>query len=234
MGFDKKAIAVVPAAGSGARMGLPHSKLLCKIAGESVLARTLNIISSSALFDKIIVPCRDEDRAIFSAEAEALATPVEFITGGSSRQQSVKFALDVIRQNYDKSQDLFVLVHDAARCFVSIDLLKRCLESAYKYKAVTAALECVDTIYSRGPDNSISLPLLERAQLRAIQTPQAFSFDLLWNAHLSASELASDDSGLVAGIHSVKFIDGETSNFKVTNFEDLQRADYWLRTQADK
>ena len=218
-----RAFAIIPAAGSGERMRLPQSKLLCQISGKSILRRTLESFSQTGLFERIFIPCRDIDREQFAEAAKELDTAVEFITGGMTRQQSVKLALEYIYK-LDNHQKLLVAVHDAARCFVSKDLIERCVNSARLNKAVTAAIPCVDTIYTQTENACIALPLLDRSRLRSIQTPQVFSFELLWKAHNDLSIESSDDAGLVAQIHPVTLVEGEILNFKITTTEDLRKA----------
>lgn len=240
MGFDKKAIAesmssaqkaiaIIPAAGSSSRMGLSQSKLLCQVNGISVLQRTLTAVSDTELFESILVPCRDSDIEAFSKCAKNLGTPVEFFTGGTHRQESVLIALKRIQQMDCSKSDLIVMIHDAARCFVSRQLIEQAVDEARNHKAVSAAIACVDTVYKIDDNNQLVLPLLERSQLRSIQTPQAFDFELIFKAHSVATGNYSDDAGLVAKMQPVTLIEGDPSNFKITTLEDLERAQAILK-----
>lgn len=225
MGLQSRAIAIIPAAGSGERMRLPESKLLCRIDGQPILAKTLKVFSESKLFDSILVPCRDRDKDNFASSAASLDTPIQFFTGGAIRQESVKIALQRIANSNLEKENLLVLVHDAARCFVTPELIERSLLAAREHRAISAAVSCIDTVYQADEKSRILIPLLERSNLRSIQTPQAFEFQILWKAHSEAAlHSASDDAGLVAAIHPVVLIEGERSNYKITTIEDLNRA----------
>lgn len=224
MSLSETAFAIVPAAGSGQRMGLNHSKLLCRGNGQSILFRTLSILNRTNRFARIIVPCRPQDMPVFRAETAEIADSLTFVAGGKTRQESVKAALVHLRDsnlNPADQNSALILIHDAARCFVSEGLIANALDIAAESRAVTAAIDCVDTIYSKNSLGNIALPLLERNGLATIQTPQVFDLQLLWNAH-SSEELASDDAGLVARIHPVRLIPGEISNIKITTKDQLQ------------
>ena len=217
----RKTFAIIPAAGSGSRMGLPYSKLLCQLQGEEILIKTFRALAQDNWCDTFILACRSTDREQFSVLLNTLNVAIEFVEGGQSRQESVRNALCHLKKQHNPSDDSLVLVHDAARTFVSPDLISRCLASAAISGATTAAVNCVDTIYQVDSQERLIKPLLERKQLRAIQTPQVFRFDLLWQAHQNSSLRASDDAGLVSQIAEVVCIEGEVANIKVTLPSDL-------------
>lgn len=220
--FDnRQVVAILPAAGSSARMGLSHSKLLCEVEGDPVLLRTLKVLDASGLFDLIIIACRDQDLEGFSSIAAQSSTKTNFVRGGQTRQESVRLALTYLETNQICSDSSLIAVHDAARCHVSVDLLKRCVQAAAESGAVTAAIDSVDTVYQADSQGVLDKTLLQRSALKIIQTPQVFKFGLLWKAHNMADIEASDDAGLVAQIAPVSCVAGEASNRKITSPEDL-------------
>jgi 2-C-methyl-D-erythritol 4-phosphate cytidylyltransferase len=219
----RKTFAIIPAAGSGSRMGLPHSKLLCKNQGQELLLKTLIALSQNPWCDCFVIACRDVDRLHFADILKDLRLPIEFVEGGESRQHSVKNALNFIKLKLAPASDSLVLVHDAARCFVSAKLIDTCLATALDRHAVTAAVSCIDTVYAVDSAEKLQTPVLERKSLRAIQTPQVFKFDLLVKAHAEASIFASDDAGLVAQIANVYCVEGDAKNIKITVPSDLEK-----------
>ena len=202
-------------------MGLPYSKLLYKLDGEEILLKTLKAFEQAECIDLIIIACRDEDREIFANLAKDIHLKIEFVTGGESRQESVSLALKYLELSAACTADSLIAVHDAARCHISIDLIRRTVKAAAEKGAVTAALSCVDTVYRTDDSARLEKDLLHRSSLRIIQTPQVFLFELLSRAHKEIKIEASDDAGLVAQIAPVFCIEGDLQNKKITLPEDL-------------
>lgn len=223
-----KAIAIVPAAGSGQRMGLPQSKLLCPLRGRPVLSRTLLTLADSGFFETIVVPCRAVDRVGFKKLADEIEATCDFIEGGMTRAESVQLALAHIQKTVSDCENRLIAVHDAARCLLSAELLSRCMQAGEQFGAVAPALPVVDTVYHCDLEHFLTLPLLERASLRAMQTPQVFKFSLLWHAHQDQTSGGTDDAGMVAKFHRVKLVEGESTNIKITSFNDLAVAENLL------
>lgn len=235
-------IAIVPAAGASARMRLgqsaPASKTLLDIGGRTVLERTVAAIADTPDLKAIIVavPAGSVDQ--FSADhsaalsescgaaLEAAGISLAFCAGGATRQASVFEALRYIDEHFLEllAGDVRVLVHDAARCFVSAQLITRAVAAAWEHPAVIAALPCVDTV-KRVSAEGLVIGSVDRAGLWNVQTPQIFSFELLKKGHLLAQEAeessATDDSSLVEKIHPVQVVEGERQNIKITTPEDL-------------
>lgn len=227
------AIAILLAAGSGARMGRALPKALLPIAGRTVLARSLDILLSCGQFSRIIVAVPNsfivgEHAAAFSSLA--LPPMVTVVQGGTTRALSVRSGLAVL----DSSclPKTLVAVHDAARCMVSVDLITRVIESARRAGAATAAVPCFDTIVQSGPDQTIS-QTLDRSKLWAVQTPQVFELELLRDAHRDGNKDATDDATLVHRFHPVEIVPGDRHNLKITTVEDLAWAEKILSAQLD-
>lgn len=223
-------IAVLPAGGSSRRAAqnklvqLYRSKLLVPIEGTPVLLKTLAVFAASHAFEYIVLSLAADLRDDFS---KLLAEPlhgnleVRQVLGGETRQQSVFNALKLIKAAEADTSDLYVVVHDAARCFLSTELVRLTLDQVLLHQAVSAAVEVSDTIVEVGPENQL-LCNHPRERLRAVQTPQAFKFDLLYQAHLSAGADATDDSTLVAKTgQAIYYFQGEHSNRKLTFAEDF-------------
>ena len=145
--------------------------------------------------------------------------PPTLTEGGNTRQASVKNLLESTNAEY-------VLIHDAARPFLSARVIIDMLEAIQKHGAATVALPCVDTLVRSSGE--LWEGLLDRTQIQTIQTPQGGRRDWLLEAHQSALEenwSATDDAGLLARAgHTVHLVRGDSRLFKVTTPEDLEMA----------
>lgn len=213
--------AIVPAEGSSPAARGPIPKPLLMLGGKSVLARTLESLTSFARCSAIVVTCpplfRDE------CAAQSADERVHCILGGATRQESVARAVRWIDEEIGAPRDTLVVIHDAARCLASSHLFQRALEEAQHHGAVTTALPMVDSLIKVSPQRE-SLHSVDRAGVWAVQTPQVFRLELILRAHAGAAEGATDDASLVAPFHAVRVIEGERTNIKITHPEDLDFA----------
>ncbi len=224
--YQNRCIAIVPAAGSGTRFGGDKSKLLFSINDEVILRRTIRILHSCSFIDHIIVPCRDENQVEFASLTQDFCNRISFCRGGTTRQMSVKNAIEVISEKWKSElRNLFVLIHDAARCLISVDLIKKVWEAALTFDAVTLGIPINDSIKRvRTEDRKIN-ESVDRSGLWATQTPQIFRFKLLESAHLQNKfKNVTDDASLVQEIHGVWMVPGDRRNIKITTKEDLELA----------
>ena len=193
--------ALIPAAGSGERLGM-GPKALLELNRISLLERS--IAAFYGIASEIIV-------ALPSDLILALPDGVRRVTGGATRQQSVYNLLEAATFET-------VLIHDAARPFLHRDVILRVLSAALETGAATAALPASDTLILESDGNWGSV--LDRSQIRAVQTPQGFNRALLLEAHRKArleGIAATDDAGLVARLgQRVMLALGDERLFKVT------------------
>lgn len=225
--------AVVVAAGSGTRAGGDRPKQFQMVGGHSVLARTLSMLTGLPSLSAIQPVVRAEDRALYEAEAANVTTSVLLppVAGGTTRQDSVRAGLEALAPH---KPDI-VLVHDAARPFASRALTERAIDAVAKTGAAIPGLAVTDTIKAVDHHDLVS-ETLDRSTLRAIQTPQAFAYQPLLDAHRRALREArndfTDDAALVewAGMRVTVF-DGEACNIKITTPEDFMRVDAMLAAQ---
>ncbi|MEA3068287.1 MAG: 2-C-methyl-D-erythritol 4-phosphate cytidylyltransferase [Sphingomonadales bacterium] len=215
--------AVVVAAGRGFRAGGEGPKQYREIGGEPVIRSSLKGLAGHpgiAMVQPVIHP---DDTALFRAAAAGLDV-LEPVFGGATRQASVRAGLEQLRP---RRPDL-VLVHDAARPFVSGALISRGIAAASACGAAIPALAIADTVKTVDPSGAVT-GTIERAQLRLVQTPQAFAFATLLEAHQRARaagrEDFTDDAALAewAGI-KVSTFEGEAANVKLTTADDFVRA----------
>jgi len=215
---------IIPAGGSGERLGANMPKALVQLGGKTLIEHA--VAQMAPIADQIVVaaPAGYEDQF-----RSLLGTDVTIVTGGITRTESVKAALSVL------SKDLrYVLVHDAARPLASTDLARRIIkELEAGADAVIPGLKVADTIKRVNIDGFVT-KTPNRTKLRAIQTPQGFTYETLVTAHKSKSD-ATDDAGLVEELDiPVKVILGEERALKITTPEDFQRAYRFLLGESSQ
>lgn len=204
-------------------MGGERSKVLMELGGRYIVERAVGSLLACGLIERVIVATRQESIAEVRACLAGIQS-LEVVAGGASRQLSVRAALSRLA---DEPSD-YVLVHDAARCLVTPELARRCIEAAFEHRAVTAAIACVDSL-KLVADGGVVERSLERAGVWLVQTPQVFAMELLVAAHQDAPQAATDDASLVERIHPVRVVRGESTNLKVTTPPDLELAGAILR-----
>jgi 2-C-methyl-D-erythritol 4-phosphate cytidylyltransferase len=214
-------VAVVPAAGSGERLGAGRPKAFVKLGGKPLLEHALDGLRGSGVIDDVVVAVppalTDEAKLIFGGAAEIVA-------GGADRTESVRLALDVV------GDAEFVLVHDAARALTPVALIIRVVRALEAgHSAVVPGLPLTDTIKAVDA-NGVVLDTPERAGLRAVQTPQGFRTDVLRRAYERAGAgVVTDDASLVEqGGTPVQIVDGDPLAFKITTPMDLLLAEALL------
>ena len=214
MNHTPTSAAIIAGAGMGHRLGADIPKALIQIDGVTLIERAFAALSP--VVDEIVITApagyEDQFRAIVGDSATV-------ITGGVLRSDSVNVALKSLSPSTK-----YVLVHDAARALATSELAERVLHGLTSGEsAVIPALSVVDTIKEVDRDGYVrSTP--DRSILRAVQTPQGFSVDVLKRAH-EASEDATDDAALVEALGvKVKTIPGEARAMKITNPEDIAMA----------
>lgn len=216
------AVAVIVAAGSGARLG-KGPKALLSIGGRPLVRLAVERAVTSASIGSVVVVAPPGYEDAVRDALGSIAGSVAIVTGGATRQRSVAAGMDAV----DTGADV-VVVHDAARPFASTALFAAVIEAVRSgADAAVPVLPLVDTV-KRVRDGSI-VGTEPRDQLALAQTPQACSAQLLRNGLAKADEAGldfTDDAGLLewAGA-SIRTVAGEPENFKITTPEDLARAD---------
>jgi 2-C-methyl-D-erythritol 4-phosphate cytidylyltransferase/2-C-methyl-D-erythritol 2,4-cyclodiphosphate synthase len=215
--------AIIVAAGRGSRAGGDVPKAYRPLGGQPMIRFSLNAFSTDPHISIVQPVIHADDRVLFDAAAGGLdLLPPVF--GGGTRQASVRAGLEALLVHRPE----IVLVHDAARPFASAGLIGRAVAAA-KVTAAVPGIALSDTVKAVEAHERVA-QTLDRAALRAIQTPQGFNFDALLAAHRRAAaagrEDFSDDAALMewAG-HPVTVFAGEADNVKLTVPEDFARAE---------
>jgi 2-C-methyl-D-erythritol 4-phosphate cytidylyltransferase len=208
-------VGIVPAAGSGERLGASGPKAFAMCGGRSLLDWSLEVLE--AVCDRVVVAVP----AGFEAEDRVL--------GGASRSQSVKLALAAT------PEATIAIVHDAARPLITRELVQECIDALEGWDGVVAAAPVPDTIKEADPSGRV-VRTLDRSALWAIQTPQVFRAEVLRRA-LDVDDAvlaaATDDASLVeAAGGSVRVVEAAAENIKVTRPVDLALAEALLRARC--
>lgn len=220
---------LIPAAGSGRRMGSQRNKLLLSLLGKPLLSWTLAAAEASRQISWIGIMGQKEDFSDFQEILAdlSLTKPVELIQGGATRQESVYNGLQALPSRADR-----VLIHDGARCLATPELFDRSAEALFGCQGLIVAIPVKDTI--KVVDGAkIVRDTPDRSKLWAAQTPQGFEVKLLKQCHEEGREKGwevTDDAALFekCGL-PVKIVEGEETNLKVTTPVDLSVAEFILR-----
>ena len=232
-GRDLRTVALVPAAGRGLRMGGHVPKQFLSLGGHPILIQSLRMLQTSPIIQEIIL-------AVPEAELQYcldhILSPGEFgkvtkvVPGGAQRQDSVRHALAEVGEETD-----IVLVHDAVRPFLTLDMIRNVVQAAAEHGAAIVALPMRDTVKYVRADGVIE-KTVDRRPLWLAQTPQAFRRTWLEEGHRKALQngtQATDDSDLVEQIGKpVVVVEGSGENIKVTRPEDLVIGEAILRSRT--
>jgi 2-C-methyl-D-erythritol 4-phosphate cytidylyltransferase/2-C-methyl-D-erythritol 2,4-cyclodiphosphate synthase len=250
----KRVVALLVAGGQGARFGGAEPKQFVLLGGRPLVAHAAAVLDAAPEIDEwiAVAPAGLEARTRAVLQAADVAHRLRaVVAGGATRQESVWNGLQAA------ADAEYVLVHDAARPFVTARLVRDTLAAAWRAGAATVALPVADTLLrvdksDVGPSAPtgevvmvVSGARVDRDRLWSVQTPQAFATDVLRAAHERARAVAADaapaaaagatdDSGLVLALgRDVALVPGSWWNIKITEPEDLRRAEHVLRLQSE-
>jgi len=224
MSNNQKVAALIVAAGEGKRMG-GVDKVFAPLGGEPVLLRATRPFQECPLVDQIVVVISGdkENKCRTLVTGPEWSKVSDICLGGKRRQDSVAAGLKQLN-DFD-----WVIIHDGARPLVTVDLIERGLEAAKETGAAAAAVPVTDTIKVVGP-GEIVRQTPPRQNLRSVQTPQVFRFDVIQIAHQQDASNVTDDASLVERLgHKVKLYTGSYDNIKVTTPDDLALAEILLK-----
>jgi 2-C-methyl-D-erythritol 4-phosphate cytidylyltransferase / 2-C-methyl-D-erythritol 2,4-cyclodiphosphate synthase len=214
---------LIPAAGSGTRAGLSVPKQYCIAGGKMILRHTLEKFLGFQGLKSLRAIIDPAHEALYTQAAHGLALPAP-VYGGATRKQSVANGLAALAH---ENGDDIVLIHDAARPFITPDTIQSLLDVMEISNAATLAAPIVDTLVNTRYD------IMDRNLLHAVQTPQAFRLSLLRNAHeiFKDNESFTDDAGLVKAMgETITLVTGPRDNIKITTTEDMHMAEKMLNT----
>lgn len=219
---------VIPAAGKGTRMNVGENKQLIEIKEKPILAWTLEAFQNCNQIDEIVLVTSEESIPVFKnkiVDKYGLTKVSSIQIGGYERQNSVFNGLKSVDNKCD-----IVLIHDGARPFIDEKTITDSIEKAYEFGAACVAVQQKDSV-KFGNEKDFIEETLDRSRIWIAQTPQAFRFGIVMDAHISAEEddyFGNDDSVLVERFfakhkmnNKVKIVVGRYDNIKITTNEDI-------------
>ncbi|HWE39523.1 MAG TPA: 2-C-methyl-D-erythritol 4-phosphate cytidylyltransferase [Isosphaeraceae bacterium] len=218
---------ILPAAGRSSRFGdAREKKVFAELDGRAVWLRAVEPFLNRDDVAQTIVAIAPEDRELFERRfrANVAFLNIRVIEGGAERSDTIARALEAVDEACE-----FVAVHDAARPCATADLIDAVFDAARAHGAAVPGLAVTDTLKRVTLDGTI-VETVPRADLRAVQTPQAFRRDLLVRAYANRGRLGpsgsvTDDAQLVEAIgHPCRVVAGSPSNLKITTTADLRLA----------
>ena len=220
-------IALIVAAGRGTRAGGGHPKQYRNIRGRSILTRTLEAMLAHPEVAQALVVIHPDDNALYQAALGGLDRTriLPAVLGGQTRSASVRRGLEALLSRAPSR----VLIHDAARPFVSAAIIGALMDALNQSDGAFPVVPVADALWEK--DNLVPV---DRSALVRAQTPQAFDFNKILEAHTCGSKDALDDVEVAIGAGlTVAQIPGEERNFKVTTAEDLERAERMVSSRFD-
>lgn len=232
-----KNIAIILAAGQGKRMDSTTKKQFLLIKEKTVLQYSVEaFIRSDIISEIIIVTSADEMEDLRREYCNGLTSkPCHVVEGGKERYHSVYHALKAIEECD------YVFIHDAARPFITDEILTRSYEAVLKYRACVTGVPSKDTVKIASADGYVE-KTPDRNKVWVIQTPQVFSYSLIRQAYeslisqeeeLSQLGITITDDAMVAERFTdvpVKLVEGDYHNIKITTPEDIELAEVFCRS----
>ncbi|MBQ2854682.1 MAG: 2-C-methyl-D-erythritol 4-phosphate cytidylyltransferase [Oscillospiraceae bacterium] len=216
--------AVIVAAGTASRMG-GIDKVMATLGGEPMIVRTVRQFQDCEAISEIVIVTREDLILPITSLCRAYPKVKAVVQGGKSRQESVALGLNSLS---DKTK--LAAVHDGARPLVTWQVIDRVVRAANTYGAAAPAIPVKDTI--KVVEGRVVKNTPDRATLFAVQTPQVFDFDLLraalTKAKLEEAQVTDDCSAVERMGMSVKIVEGDERNIKVTTPMDLKIAEMLL------
>ena len=225
-------LAIIPAAGMGLRMGSGTPKQFLSLDGVPIFVHTLRKFSHSDAIDVIYLGVRPEEmeRVRQALASEHLAKPVQLVSGGVTRHETVAKALEAAPPATE-----LVLVHDAVRPFVDLEMINRVADAARRDGAAILGIPSVDTV--KQVERHTIVGTLPRERIVLAQTPQGFCYSILRDAFARAGSegfLGTDESSLVERLGiNVTVLMGSDRNIKITKPSDLALARLYLAQEAE-
>ncbi|MDP8266303.1 MAG: 2-C-methyl-D-erythritol 4-phosphate cytidylyltransferase [Candidatus Aceula meridiana] len=211
---------LLAAAGLGTRLKAGQAKALIPLKGKPLFCYSLEIFEKSNLIESVIIMVPQGEKEPFQEEVDkhGFKKVKEIVAGGERRCDSVLTGL----QNSDDDTE-FVVIHDAARPFITEDLLSKVIIAAQENKAAIAAVKVKPTIKIIDLKTNMVQKTLDRESLREVQTPQVFEKEILAKAYERLGDKTpTDDAALAEALGvGVKVVDGDYCNIKITTPEDI-------------
>ena len=207
---------IIPCAGMGKRMGLGYNKLLYPLGDKTVIETTVQVFIQDQRCQQIVLVISPNDEKKMKELFDGMSK-IEWTYGGKERQDSVYEGLLKVNQEY-------VLIHDGARPFISLECIDRLMKTLEEENACLLMVPAKDTMKVIKDGYVVSKP--DRSTLWHAQTPQAFKKDVILEVHKKAKEknmMGTDDASLAEMFNiPVKVVLGDEANIKITTMNDVK------------
>ena len=220
--------AVIVAAGTASRMG-GIDKVMAPLKGEPMIARTVRTFQNCDAVSEIVIVTREDLIIPITNLCKDMTKVTAVVCGGKSRQESVNLGLNAL-----SGKIKLAAIHDGARPLITWQVIDRAIRAANSYGAAAPAIPVKDTI--KVVEGRVVKSTPDRATLFAVQTPQVFDFDILRGAlkkaELDGAQVTDDCSAVERMGLTVKIVEGDERNIKVTTPMDLKIAEMLLEDEA--
>lgn len=213
--------AVILMAGKGERLNLGYNKMFYEINNKPIFVHTLEKFENNQRINEIILVVNENDSSLF--EKFTISKNIKIVNGGKTRSQSVRNGLNLVTNKE-------VLIHDGARCNISLQTINDVLDSLELNKTVLVGTKVTDTIKQTSP----KFCTIPRENLLIAQTPQAGKTELLLDVYQKSETTNvsfTDDISLIEYFYPnlpIHIVEGTKNNFKVTTKEDLDLLKFYL------
>ena len=213
----KTVTAIILVAGNSTRYGQNRNKNFEDINGKPVIFYSMHAFDTNRYVDNIVVAVKQEEMETVKEiiQKENFQKPIHMVVGGSSRKESVYNCLKEITAD-------IVIIHDGARPAIKQIYMDKCIESMKEFKGVTVGVKSKDTIKITD-ENQVVINTTVRANTWIVQTPQCFDRNILFNMHekYKNHDVTDDCMLLEKEGYPIKIIEGDYTNIKITNHEDI-------------
>lgn len=221
-----KAYVILLAAGKGLRAGLKQNKMFAQLAGRTPLEYSLRACKKAGCFENAVIVCQECEMQKARRIAGRLFPHAIYAVGGVTRQESAYAGLRALPADAD-----IVAIHDGARCFITPELIVRCVQSCEIYGSGVAGRRCTDTVKTIDAADYF-VHTLNRDEIILVETPQVFRRTEIAEAYEAAFRdgfTGTDDAGLMERIGKpVRLVESREENFKLTIPHDFIRGERQL------
>lgn len=221
-----KAYVILLAAGKGLRAGLKQNKMFAQLAGRTPLEYSLRACKKAGCFENAVIVCQECEMQKARRIAGRLFPHAIYAVGGATRQESAYAGLRALPADAD-----IVAIHDGARCFITPELIVRCVQSCEVYGSGVAGRRCTDTVKTIDAADYF-VRTLDRDEIILVETPQVFRRAEIVEAYEAAFRdgfTGTDDAGLMERIGKpVRLVESREENFKLTIPHDFIRGERQL------
>lgn len=222
---NKKVTAIILAAGNSIRYGKNRNKNFEEIKNKPVLQYSIECFDNNPNIDNILIASKADEVDIINSMISKINpnNKIKVILGGKTRKESVYNCIT-------KTNSDIVIIHDGARPVIKQEYINNSLETMKEFKGTSMAVKSKDTIKITD-DNGVVLESTKRSNTWIIHTPQCFERSILVKAHEECinDENITDDCMLLEKLgYKIKLIEGDYTNIKLTNYEDLKIIEQYL------